>query len=42
MTVEISDNFLLNELSAGNTRAFEKVFKDHYANLCRYATLHYA
>ena len=33
----MSDNFLLNELSAGNTRAFEKVFKDHYPNLCRFA-----
>lgn len=37
MTVEMSDNFLLNELSAGNARAFERVFKDYYPNLCRFA-----
>jgi RNA polymerase sigma-70 factor, ECF subfamily len=33
-----SDKFLLGELRAGNSRAFGKVFKDYYPNLCRYAT----
>lgn len=31
------DNFFLEELKAGNTRAFDKIFKDHYHNLCRFS-----
>jgi RNA polymerase sigma-70 factor, ECF subfamily len=31
------DNFLWEELKAGNQRAFDKVFNDHYKNLCRFA-----
>ena len=31
------DNFLFEELKAGNTRAFDKIFNDHYPNLCRFA-----
>jgi RNA polymerase sigma-70 factor (ECF subfamily) len=31
------DNFLSKEIAAGNTRAFDKVFNDHYRNLCRFA-----
>jgi RNA polymerase sigma-70 factor (ECF subfamily) len=31
------DGFLFEELKAGNTRAFDKIFNDHYPNLCRYA-----
>ena len=37
MTFEKSDSFLLSELMSGNARAFQKIFEDHYANLCRYA-----
>lgn len=37
MIVEKPDIFLLSELKSGNARAFEKIFKDHYANLCRFA-----
>ena len=31
------DNFLFEELKTGNTRAFDKIFNDHYPNLCRFA-----
>lgn len=31
------DNFLFEELKAGNTRAFDKIFNDHYQNLCRFS-----
>ena len=31
------DAFLLAELKAGNTRAFEKVYAKHYTNLARYS-----
>lgn len=31
------DKFLLDELKAGNVRAFDKIFRDNYQNLCRYA-----
>lgn len=31
------DNFLFEELKSGNTRAFDKIFKDHYPNLYRLA-----
>ncbi|MCL4484137.1 MAG: RNA polymerase sigma-70 factor [Bacteroidetes bacterium] len=31
------DNFIFEELKAGNTRAFDKIFNDHYPNLCRFA-----
>lgn len=31
------DGFLLEELKNGNQRAFDKIFKDHYQNLCRFA-----
>ena len=31
------DSFLFEELKNGNTRAFDKIFNDHYQNLCRYA-----
>lgn len=37
MIAEKPDNFLLSELISGNERAFEKIFKDHYSSLCRYA-----
>ncbi len=37
MTRETLDNFLIAELKAGNTRAFDKIFNDYYLNLCRYA-----
>jgi RNA polymerase sigma-70 factor, ECF subfamily len=36
MDREILDNFLIAELKAGNTRAFDKIFNDHYTLLCRY------
>ena len=29
--------FLLGELKIGNSRAFDKIFNNHYQNLCRYA-----
>lgn len=32
------DSFLFEELKNGNTRAFDKVFSDHYLNLCRFAS----
>jgi RNA polymerase sigma-70 factor, ECF subfamily len=38
MTRETLDNFLIAELKAGNTRAFDKIFNDYYLNLCRYAS----
>lgn len=31
------DEFLFGELKTGNTRAFDKIFNDHYKNLCRFA-----
>jgi len=31
------DGYLFEELKAGNTRAFDKIFNDHYPNLCRFA-----
>jgi RNA polymerase sigma-70 factor (ECF subfamily) len=31
------DSFLFAELKAGNQRAFDKIFNDHYQNLCRFA-----
>ena len=31
------DSFLFGELKAGNTHAFDKIFNDHYQNLCRFA-----
>jgi len=31
------DGFLLEELKNGNARAFDKIFNDHYQNLCRFA-----
>ncbi len=38
MTRETPENFLIAELKAGNTRAFDKIFNDYYRGLCRYAT----
>jgi RNA polymerase sigma-70 factor, ECF subfamily len=37
MALTNPDTFLITELKAGNPRAFEKVFRDHYANLTRYS-----
>ncbi len=34
---ERKDGFLLGELKNGNSRAFDKIFHDHYQNLCRFA-----
>lgn len=34
---ERMDGFLFDELKNGNSRAFDKIFNDHYPNLCRYA-----
>ncbi len=31
------DSFLFKELKGGNQRAFDKIFNDHYQNLCRFA-----
>jgi len=31
------DGFLFEELKNGNARAFDKIFNDHYQNLCRFA-----
>ncbi|NEW83086.1 MAG: RNA polymerase sigma-70 factor [Mariniphaga sp.] len=31
------DSFLFGELKAGNARSFDKIFNDHYQNLCRFA-----
>lgn len=36
---ESLDSFLFNELRSGNERAFDKIFNDHYHNLCRFANL---
>lgn len=36
-TVEYSDNALLTSLVAGDEKAFEQVFKEHFKNLHRYA-----
>lgn len=37
MALDTPDIFLITELKAGNPRAFEKIFRDHYANLSRFA-----
>jgi RNA polymerase sigma-70 factor (ECF subfamily) len=37
MKVGQLDHFLFEELKAGNTRAFDKIFNDHYQNLCRFS-----
>lgn len=37
MKVGQLDNFLYEELKAGNARAFDKIFNDHYQNLCRFS-----
>ncbi|HZK62178.1 MAG TPA: RNA polymerase sigma-70 factor [Anaerovoracaceae bacterium] len=34
---ERMDGFLFEELKNGNSRAFDKIFNDHYQNLCRFA-----
>lgn len=34
---ERMDSFLFEELKKGNSRAFDKIFNDHYQNLCRFA-----
>ena len=34
---ERKDSFLLEELRSGNVHAFDKIFNDHYQNLCRFA-----
>ncbi len=31
------DDFLLEELKSGNTKAFDQIFKQNYPNLCRFA-----
>jgi RNA polymerase sigma-70 factor, ECF subfamily len=31
------DTFIFQELKTGNTRAFDKIFNDHYLNLCRFS-----
>jgi RNA polymerase sigma-70 factor, ECF subfamily len=31
------DSFLFEEFKNGNSRAFDKIFNDHYQNLCRFA-----
>ncbi len=35
--MEMADRFLIQELINGNERAFDKIFSDHYLNLCRFA-----
>lgn len=37
MAKEKLDNFLLAELKSGNTRAFDRIFHDQYASLCRFS-----
>lgn len=34
---KLIDGFLFNEFKSGNPRAFDKIFNDHYQNLCRFA-----
>src|SRR5512133_72311 len=34
---ERMDGFLFDELKNGNPYAFDKIFNDHYQNLCRFA-----
>jgi len=34
---ERMDGFLFEELKNGNSHAFDKIFNDHYQNLCRFA-----
>ena len=31
------DSFLLEEFKSGNSRAFDKIFNNHYQNMCRFA-----
>jgi RNA polymerase sigma-70 factor, ECF subfamily len=31
------DKFLVSELKSGNSKAFDKIFRDYYENLCRFA-----
>ena len=31
------DSFLLGEFKSGNPRAFDKIFNNHYQNMCRFA-----
>ena len=31
------DSFLLEEFKSGNPRAFDKIFNNHYQNMCRFA-----
>lgn len=31
------ESFLLEEFKSGNSRAFDKIFNNHYQNLCRFA-----
>ena len=35
---EVSDNDLLRQIAGENVNAFEMLFKQHYENLCRYAS----
>ena len=35
--MERMNGFLFEELKSGNSRAFDKIFNDHYQNLCRFA-----
>ncbi len=37
MEVESQDEFLFSELKAGNSRAFDKIFRQWYPLLCRYS-----
>ena len=37
MEMEKIDRFLVQELINSNERAFDKIFSDHYLNLCRFA-----
>ena len=34
---ERMDGFLFEELKNSNARPFDKIFNDHYQNLCRFA-----
>lgn len=36
--METMDSFLIGELKNGNSRAFDRIFSDHYLNLCRFAS----
>ncbi len=37
MEIESQDEFLFSELKAGNSRAFDKIFRQWYPLLCRYS-----